>query len=595
MKSKWLIGAGAGALVLAGAGAGFQMIDAEDSGAPFVSPLAFVQSACGGSPDAQAKRRAYFARIGAAIAKETPPEAAPSSEAPAQIGDIAYKVTTSSPLAQAHFNRGLAYMWNFNHGAAIQSFKAAQAADPKCAMCYWAESFSYGPNINAPMPDEAVAPAFAALKKAKETAPNGSEKERALIEALEKRYASAPVKDRAKLDGAFADAMDAVARKFPDDDFIQATAAEANMDTQPWDYWEKDKRTPKGRAGRTLSLLEAVLARNPDYQPAIHLYIHTTEATNDPYRALGYADKLAALSPGLGHLVHMPSHSYYVVGRFKQSVKANLAAVAADEAYLAANKAEPLYEFGYYVHNVHFVMMSALMAGDGVTALAMAEKLDKKLPLQMAADVPFAQPIKVAPYYVWARFGDPEFVLALPDPGDELPFVRASWHYARGEAFARKGEADKARAEAAAISKILAEEDLSPLEELNIPATGVLNVARATVLARAAAADKDFKSAVEAMEEAVAAQDDLAYTEPPYWYYPARQTLAAMVLENGDAERAEQLFVEALAEYPNNGWALFGMAEAYRSQGDKNGEKYARALFKDSWAGDVRETTLAKL
>lgn len=594
MNSKWLIGAGAGALALAGVGIGVNTIADNPAEASFVNPIALFKSICGDAPDAQAKRRAYFAQVGAAIAKETTPAAAADGE-PAQIGSIAYGISTNSPLAQAHFNRGLAYMWNFNHGAAIGSFKAAQSADPNCAMCYWAEAFSWGPNINAPMPDEAVAPAFAALNKAKEKAAGGSEKERALIAALGKRYVAAPVKDRAKLDGAFAEAMDAAATKYPDDDFIAVLAAEANMDTQPWDYWESDGRTPKGRAARTISLIEGVLARNPEHQAAIHLYIHITEATNNPYRAAAYADKLAALSPGLGHLVHMPSHTYYRIGRFRQSLEVNVEAVAADEAYLVANKADPLYEFGYYVHNVHFVMMSALMAGDAQTALAMAEKLDKKLPLAMAGDVPFAQPIKVAPYFAWARFGDPENVLALPDPGDDLPFVKAAWHYARGEALAQKGDAGKTRAEAAAIARIIAEEDLSPLEELNIPATGILNVERATLLGRAAAAEGDFASAVEAMEEAVAAQDGLAYTEPPYWYYPARQTLAAMVLETGDAERAEQLFVEALAEIPNNGWALFGMSESFRRQGDKAGEKYARALFKAAWLGDAKSVALSDL
>lgn len=594
MKAKILIGAGAGALALAGVGVGVSSVADRAAPASFVNPLDFARSICGDAHEAQAQRRLYFARIGAAVAKETTPVAADGA-APPPIGAIAHKVATASPLAQAHFNRGLAFLYNFNHGAAIEAFKAAQAADPDCAMCYWAESFAFGPNINAPMADEAVAPAFAALKKAQSHAAHASEKERALIAALAKRYAPAPVKDRAKLDAAFADAMDKVASAYPDDDFIAVLAAEANMDTQPWDYWEKDGRTAKGRAARTVSLIESVLARNPDHPAAIHLYIHITEATNDPYRAAPHADRLAALSPGLGHLIHMPSHTYYRIGRFKQSIDVNLEAVAADEAFLAANKAEPMYEFGYYVHNVHFVMMSALMAGDADNALAMAEKLDKKLPLAMAADVPFAQPIKVAPYYAWARFAAPDAVMALADPGDELPFVKAAWHYARGEALARRGDAAAARAEAAAISRISAEEDLSPLEEINIPATGILNVQRATLLARAAAAERDFAGAVEAMEAAVAAQDDLAYTEPPYWYYPARQTLAAMVLENGNPERAQQLFVEALAQAPNNGWALYGMAESFRRQGDKTGAKFAHALFKSAWTGDAKKLTLSEL
>jgi tetratricopeptide (TPR) repeat protein len=490
--------------------------------------------------------------------------------------------------------QGLAHAWNFNHGAAIEAFRAAQAADPDCAMCWWGESFVYGPNINAPMPDEAVAPAYAALRRAQK-ATGVSEKEKALIAALAKRYQPKPSKDRTALDAAFADAMDAVARAYPDDDFIASLTAEAIMDAQPWDYWEADGRTPKGRTARAMSLIETVLARNPKHQAAIHLYIHLTEATQNPYKALRFADSLAALSPGLGHLLHMPSHTYYRIGRFRQSLEINHRAVAADEAFLAANKAHPMYEFGYYVHNVHFVMTSAQMAGDAATALEMAKKLDAKLPLEMAAEVPFAQPIKAAPYYAFAQFGEPDFVLALPDPGTDLPFVQAAWRYARGEALARAGNAHAARAEAAELARIVSEEDLSPLEELNIPASDIIRISRLTVTARAAAAEGDYAAAVAAMEEAVTVQDALTYTEPPYWYYPARQTLAAMALRNGDAERAYQLFVEALAETPNNGWALYGAAEAMRAKGDRAGEKYARNLFKSAWAGPPRGLSIDRL
>lgn len=540
-------------------------------------------------------RRAFFLRLGSAVAEESAPPSSASTTAPEPIGGIAYKVTANE-TAQAHFDRGVAYMWNFNHGAAIEAFKAAQDADPQCAMCYWGEAFSHGPNINAPMGEEAVAPAYAAVKKAKDLSANVTEKERALIDALTTRYSAKPVKNRAKLDAAFADAMDKVARDYPDDPFVLSLAAEANMDTQPWDYWEKDGRTPKGRAIRTVELIEKALALDPNYNPAIHLYIHMTEASDDPYRAAPFADRLASLSPGLGHLIHMPGHTYFAIGRFKQSLATNVDAVAADEAFLSANKASPLYEFGYFVHNIHFVMASAQMAGDGATALDMAQKLDAKLPEEMAAEVPFAQPIKAAPLYAWADFGDLQTVLALDEP--ELPFLKGAWHYARGIAYARAGDAANARAEGEAIGKLLAETDFSALEKTAyppIPATDILKIEMHTVMARAAAAESDFQAAVKHMTEAVALQEGLPYTEPPYWYYPAKQTLAAMALRAGEAERAEQLFIETLAQSPNNAFALYGLSEAYRAQGDKRGAKFANELFKDAWAGQKQALTLAAL
>lgn len=588
MKTTYLIGAAAAAIAF---GIGGVELSKPDQGAPFINPLDIVRSMCGKDPATAMKRRAYFASIGqaqAALYDET--EAGAPQLRMQPVPGIAYKVTTSSEKAQSLFDAGVAHMWNFNHGEAINAFKAAQAEDPDCAMCFWAEAFAWGPNINMPMPEEAVAPAYAATQKALALKAKASEKERALIDAVAVRYAKKPKADRSALDAAFADAMEKVAARYPDDDFIQATAAEANMDTQPWDYWEADGRTPKGRAGKTLAILETVLARNPAYQPAIHLYIHTTEATTNPFRAIPYADRLAALSPNLGHLIHMPSHTYARIGRYRQSIDVNLEAVKADEAFLASADASPMFEFGYYVHNVHFVMTSAQMAGDGATALAMAKKLDAKIPVEMAIEVPLAAPIKVAPYYAMVQFADPSEILALENPGDDAPFLKAAWHYARGEAYAKMGDAAKARQEASAIAKLAADEDFKKLEDNLIPVQGILKIQQLTVAARAAAAEGDLSTAIRAMEDAVAEQKALNYTEPPYWYYPAKQTLAAMVLKAGDGERAEQLFVESLSEIPNNGWAFYGLSEAYKAQGDKSAKKYAEGLMKAAWIGKDKPT-----
>ena len=597
MNLNLLAGAAAGAIMITGAGIGVSTVESEDAkAAPFLHPLAIARSLCGNGDDELAKRRQFFVRAATAYADAMAPSIKPANELNPSLGEISYAITSANADAQAWFNQGLAYMYNFNHGEAIKSFQKAQEADPDCAMCYWAEAFAHGPNINAPMFPEAVAPAWAALQKANAVKAGASAKEQALIDALNYRYEESPPADRAKLDNAFADAMDAVALQFPDDDFIQALAAEANMDSQPWDYWEDGGRTPKGRTARTVSLLEGVLARNPQHTASIHLYIHITEASQDPYRAADHADRLAELTPGLGHLIHMPSHTYYRIGRFKQSLAHNITAVAVDQAYVDNADASILYEFGYFTHNIHFAMTSAQMAGDGDTALAMANKLNEKLPIDMAAAAPWVQPIKAAPYYAMVQFGDPDDVLALVDPGDALPFLKGAWHYARGEAFAKKGDAAASMAEAEAIAAIAAESDLSNLTDGGVPAIDILTIARLTVTARAAAADGAYDTAIEAMEEAVALQDAIAYTEPPYWYYPAKQTLAAMLVAKGETERGEQLFLEALTESPNNAFVLYGLSEAYKRQGDKNGAKYAGKLFKDAWLGDKKSPlTLARL
>jgi tetratricopeptide (TPR) repeat protein len=235
-------------------------------------------------------------------------------------------------------------------------------------------------------------------------------------------------------------------------------------------------------------------------------------------------------------------------------------------------------------------LWSAQLAGDAETALAMAKKLDAKLPFEMAAAVPIAQPIKAAPFYAFAQFGAPAEVLALEAPGDEFPFLKGSWHYARGEALAKSGDVAGARAEADAIGKIIDTADMKGLVDNLIPAPDILKIGQQTVLARAAAAEGDYAAAAKKMEEAVALQKSLNYTEPAYWYYPAKQTLAAMVLKTGDAERAEQLFVESLGEWPNNGWAYYGLTEAYKAQKDKGARKYAEGMMKAAWLGKEKPT-----
>lgn len=556
-------------------------------GAPFIDPYVLNQSVCGGN-DPLVSRKAAFVRLGYAMAQTVDTAVEQPAVSAATLATVGYGITTDSEAAQEAFNRGLAYTFGFNHSAAIAAFREAQAADPDCAMCYWGEAYAYGPNINAPMADEAYAPAFAAMEKTLSRISDVSGPEQMLVRALAERYVPQPVADRSALDNVFADRMDGVARAFPEDNLIAVIAAEANMDSQAWAYWDVTGRNPEGRTARTLELLEWALARVPDYPPAIHLYIHITEASSNPYRAAEYADRLAAQVPELGHLVHMPSHTYFRIGRWEQSLAHNIAAVTADQAFLDTHEASPLYEYGYFTHNIHFALTSASMGGDRATGLAMARLLDEKLPIEMASTQAWVQPIKAAPYYAMVQFGEPNDILELPRPGDTMPFLQGAWRYARGEALVRLGRLDEARAEAAAL-EILMEADLAALEDGGVPATGILDVARLTVLARVASAEGDMAGAIAHMEAAVTLQDGFAYTEPPYWYYPARQTLAAMVLKSGDAERAEQLFMKVLVSSPNNAYAYYGLSKAFRAQGDRRGARYARRLYKGAWLGGRRD------
>lgn len=501
------------------------------------------------------------------------------------LGALHFPVSTVKPSAQRYFDQGLKLAYAFNHAEAARAFRHAQRLDPHCALCYWGEALVLGPNINAPMDAAANGPALDALRRAQALLPAASAKERALVEALSRRYADDPTFARASLDAAYAEAMGNVAARYPDDADIALLYVEALMDVSPWDYWEAAGARPKGRTPEILALLERVLQRRPDHPGAIHFYIHMVEASSDPSRALRYAETLGDLMPGAGHLVHMPFHIYYRVGRYKDALEANRRAVAVDERYLAQVPAAGIYPLAYYPHNIHSLMSSAQMAGDGASAVAAAEKLARVVSAEAGRSIPWVQPILVAPYFAHAQFSSPETALSVPDPGDDLPYVKAMWHYMRGAAFALRNDPVAARREVAAMRGLAQKRDLATLAEGGVPAPDLVELAQHVVLGRVAQASGDWTGARRAFEQAVALEDKLPYSEPPYWYYPVRQSLGAVLLKTGQLDAAETAFRQSLLRAPNSGWALHGLAIIYARQGRHDAAANARTEFARAWAG----------
>jgi tetratricopeptide (TPR) repeat protein len=512
------------------------------------------------------------------------------------LGSVTYKVSTTNERAQAYFDQGLRLAYAFNHGEAQRAFRMAQKLDPNCAMCFWGEALVLGPNINLPMQEDALAPAYAAAQKAKALAGDASPREQALINALAARYGSDPKAARPPFDAAYASEMAKVAKQFPDDDEIATFYAEAVMDLSPWNYWKPGGREPNPQSVPIVPTLERVLARNPTHPGAIHYYIHAVEASDRPKRAEPYADRLRGAIPGAGHLVHMPSHIYYRVGRYLDALKDNKTAVDVDEKYLADAKAPMgVYRLGYYPHNVHFVMASAQLAGDGQTVIAAAEKLGQLIPNEAARGIAMVQPVKAAPYFAHAQFSTPETILALPDPGDAIPYIKAMWLYARGVALAQRRDSAGAAAAADAIGTIERTADFKLLNESNVPAQEVLRIAQTLILARIAQANSDYRTAVVRFARAAAMQDALPYTEPPYWYYPIRQSLAAALLQAGRYAEAEQQFQRALTRAPANGWSYYGLAELYKARGNADAARKAEADLSKTWIGDRKLLQLSNL
>jgi len=510
------------------------------------------------------------------------------------LGKLALKAGTQDPKAQAYFNQGVRLSLAFNHAEAMRAFREGQKLDPNCALCYWGEALALGPNINVPMMPEANAPALAALAKAVELAPAAPARDRALIEALAKRYSADPKAERSELDAAYAAAMKEVAARYRTEDTIQVLYAEAMMDTQPWDYWEAGGAKPKGHGGEIVAVLETVLKRNPSHPGAIHLYIHAVEASTRPERALAYANRLGGLMPGAGHMVHMPAHIYYRVGMYRESLETNKRAMAVDERYFATSPSDPLYKASYYPHNIHFMMVSAQMGGDGPTAIAAAQKLDASMPPEIVAQFAIMQPVKAAPYTTHAQFSAPDTILALPAPVPGLVLVETMYRYARAVAYARKNDAASAQREIDALAQ-LESADFAPFDEWGIPAKEIVQTARLVAVGRLADAKGDLEGAARAYEEAIFIEDELVYTEPPYWYYPVRQSLGAVRLRQGRLDEAEKAFRDSLARVRNNGWAIAGLAETYRRKGNAAGEKAARQAYAKAWLGGAQGPELEQL
>lgn len=502
------------------------------------------------------------------------------------MGNHHHAITTRSPLAQQYFNQGLTLHYAFNHPAAIRSFNAAAQLDPTCAMAYWGIAYALGPNINQMMPDEAVPDAFTALQKARELAPQASAKERAYIEALAKRYSKEPVADRKALDEAYATAMSEVAARFPDDSDARTLYAEALMDTMPWAYWTK-AGAAKPDTLKILKALETVLRRTPRHPGANHFYIHAVEASPHPEKGLAAADRLRTLVPGAGHLVHMPAHIYLRTGRYHDATIANEAGVEADKLFKTQCHATGLYANGYIPHNHHFLWYSAMMEGASAKAIGAAEHIaasaDHKAMRERGGGT--VQHYFVTPLYAYVQFGRWDAILRYAAPEPDLRYPTAVWHYARGLAFARKGQLAEAQRELDALTPIASDKSLEAVTIFDINTTlSLLPIARAVVAGEIAAAKQDWPNAIAHLETAVRLQDELNYDEPPVWHFPTRHALGAVLLKAGRAAQAEQVFQTDLRRNPENGWALFGLRQSLQAQGKKKAANQVRQRFNQAWA-----------
>ena len=301
-------------------------------------------------------------------------------------------------------------------------------------------------------------------------------------------------------------------------------------------------------------------------------------------RAERAADTLSDLVPGSGHLVHMPSHIYWRVGRYHDASMANVRAAQVDEDYIAQCNAQGFYPALYYPHNIHFLWAASSMEGRSQVAIEAARKVAANVRLEQIEQFPSVEFFHTIPLLALVQFGRWDDVLAEPQPKDSLHFSRAIWHYARGVAFANTGDTTAARKEYSALRALKKSEQIAFLVRMAYPAEALLEIADRLVVGEIAMANGAFDTAIVKFGEAVGIQDTLPYMEPPFWYYSTRQSLGVAMLKAGQFENAEWVYREDLKRFPRNGWAMYGLLQALEAQGKDTEAGEVRALFKEAWA-----------
>jgi hypothetical protein len=505
------------------------------------------------------------------------------------LGPHTFPVKTKSKQAQLFMNQGLNLTYGFNHAEAGRAYREAARLDPELAMAYWGQALVLGPNINAVMNADDEPKAYELVQKAVSLKSKASERERAYIDALAKRY-TGKADDRAANDKAYAAAMREVAKKYPADLDAQTLYVESMMDLRPWDYWGKDGE-PYEDTPSIVTITESVLAKNPNHPGALHLYVHLMEPTETPERAESAADRLLVAMPGAGHMVHMPSHIYQRIGRYEDSAKSNEMAVLADEDYIEQCRAQGLYPMGYYPHNIHFLWFAATMDGRGALAVENARKVASKVPDPALKELPMLAGFRVVPYYAMTRFGRWDDMLSEPAPPADNLYLTGMWHYARGLAFLGKGQLFDAEKELVDVKRIAADPSLDFALFSPNSAAHIFAVAPEVLAGELAAARKDYDAAISHLERAVRLEDGLVYTEPYEWHYPPRHALGAVLLEAGRPREAETVYWEDLRRNRENGWALYGLTQALKAQGKDDAAASMQDRFEKAWGrADVKLT-----
>jgi tetratricopeptide (TPR) repeat protein len=507
------------------------------------------------------------------------------------LSDYSRKITTSSELAQRYFDQGLLLLYAYNDEEAARSFQAAADADPDCAMAYWGIAVAdrgngYDILDQRPQTQEG----FAAARRAEELASSATPVEQALIRAIVIRFRELTPLDKGPLKRAYASAMHTAWQRFPDDADVASLAAEAAAQV----FTGQRLWTPDGKldpdAVAVLGPLDAALAKDPNHLFALHQYIHMAEKL-DPQKAQFAADRLRKLSPpGLGHLLHMPSHIDIQMGHWDDALAANERAIAADREY--ALLAAPQDGYRYLMeHNQHMLAYAAAMQGmSGRATHAIHELLELMVPEYVARKLPVVDYYFAMPYELHVRFGEWDAMLNEPRPSEDFAYTRAMWHFGRGVACAAKHRMTEARFERQQLGAVIPNVPAGTLYHKN-SAAAVLAVDDAMLDGEILYREGKPDEALDRLNEAISLEDNLGYAEPPDLFQPVRQVQGAVLMDLGRYAQAEPVYREDLRRHPENGWSLYGLSRSLKKQGENAVAAAVAARFEKVWKhADIKLT-----
>ena len=470
---------------------------------------------------------------------------------------------TESLEAQLYFDQGLTFIYAFNHEAAFWSFQRASQIDPKMPMAQWGMALSLGMNINTAISPERSKVAYEASQKAVELAVNGLEVERAYVEALAKRYSDDPKTDQDHLNHRYSEAMEALSTKYPDDPDAAVLYAESILDLSPWNQWSSEGRPLKGTM-KAVRTLESILKRNPKHLGANHYYIHAVEASPYPELGLMSAERLKTLLPSSGHLLHMPSHIFMLVGDYRRAGQSNEAAIAADRAYIREFGIDGNYPVHYLTHNYYVLIRAYILQGRYEDAKGAARVLsDFYLPHFQR--MPELEYYAFSPSIVLLNFARWDALLEMPKPSKKMEVNSVLWRFCRAYAFAKMGDSERAKNE----QSLFLEEKANLLEKAIFGynrAFQILKIAEHCLRAQLAENEGNLGLAIDELKKGAKEQASLHYNEPPDWFVPVSQSLGGLLLRANKPSDAEAVFREDLKRQPRNGRTLFGLKESLRAQ-----------------------------